>query len=125
MKKESFIRIFSSFSGLVLALLLVGCASVTVTENSPSLVTVQNSGCFLFGGIPLFSGDPDYPNKEVCNWFENTVHLETNTRLLNEAAAQRGARGYRTVVSHIDRESILWFILNRRVCRTSAELIRD
>ena len=74
------------------ALLATGCASVTVCDKGPNMVTVENDGCFLFYCIPLFSGDPDYPNQQVCNWFSNTVDLETNVRLLDEAARERGAK---------------------------------
>lgn len=110
---------------LALSALISGCASVNVANEGANMVAIQNSGCFLFSCIPLFSGDPDYPNEEVCNWFENTVKIETNIRLLEEEAYRQRARGYRNLVSHKDAESILWFILKRRVYRTSAELIKD
>ena len=110
---------------LPLALFLSGCASVTVSNDGPSTVLIQNSGCFLFYLMPLFSGDPDYPNEEVCNWFDNTVKVETNIRLLEEEANKQHTRGYRNIVSHPDDEHILWFILKRKICRTSAELIKD
>ena len=110
---------------LPLALFLSGCASVTVSNDGPNTVLIQNSGCFLFYFMPLFSGDPDYPNEEVCNWFDNTVKVETNIRLLEEEANKQHARGYRNIVSHPDEEVILWLILKRKICRTSAELIKD
>jgi len=103
-----------------------GCTSVGVTTNcGPEMVVIQNSGCFLFSAIPLFSGDPNYPNEEVCNWFENTVKLETNVRLLEEEAYKQHARGYRNITSHLDEEKLLWFILKRKIYRTSAEFIKD
>ena len=123
MKKA--IRVFAGGLALALAAALSGCASVSVSQEGRDMVVIQNSGCFLFCAIPLFSGDPDYPNEEVCNWFENTVKVETNVRLLEEEAANRGARGYRNVISHLDEEKILWFILKRKIYRTSAELTRD
>lgn len=106
------------------ALLATGCASVTVCDKGPNMVTVENDGCFLFYCIPLFSGDPDYPNQQVCNWFSNTVDLETNVRLLDEAARERGAIGYRNVVSHRDDERIILLLLKRKIFKTSAELVR-
>lgn len=106
--------------------LSTGCTSVGVTTNcGPNMVVIQNSGCFLFSAIPLFSGDPRYPNEEVCNWFENTVKLETNVRLLEEEAYTQHARGYRNITSHLDEEKLFWFILKRKIYRTSAELIKD
>lgn len=122
--KSNFLRI-SAFILLPLVLLTSGCASVSVSNEGPNTVLIQNSGCFLFGIMPLFSGDPDYPNEEVCNWFDNTVKVETNIRLLEEEAYKQHARGYRNIVSHPDDEHILWFILKRKICRTSAELIKD
>lgn len=116
-------RLFAPFCAVAL-LFAAGCASVSVCDKGADMVSIQNSGCFLFYCIPLFTGDPDYPNQQVCNWFENTVKLETNVRLLDEAATERGAIGYRNVVSHRDDEPILFLILKRKVYRTSAELVR-
>ena len=109
---------------LPLALLLSGCASVTVSNDGPNTVLIQNSGCFLFYFMPLFSGDPDYPNREVCNWFEDTVSLKTNIRLLDEEAEKQHASGYRNLVSSTYDESVLLILFKRKVLRTSAELIR-
>ena len=109
----------------LLASLFAGCASVSVDTQGANMVTVQNTGCYLFWVMPLFSGDPDYPNQQVCNWFDNTVKLDTNMRLLQETAAERNARGIRNIVSHMDDEYILWPLLKRKMYRTSAELILD
>ena len=109
---------------LALFALAAGCASVDVCNKGNDMVVVRNSGCFLFCAIPLFSGDPDYPNQQVCNWFDNTVKLETNMRLLAEEAERQGATGVRNLASHMDDERILWFIVKRKVYHTSAELVR-
>jgi len=101
-----------------------GCASVDVCTQGANTVVVQNSGCYLFYVVPLFSGDPDYPNQSVCNWFENTVKLETNMRLLNEESEKLGVRDIRNVVSHKDDDVIIWLLLKRKIFRTSAELVR-
>jgi len=114
----------SSLILLAAAGLLGGCSTVSVANQGKNMVVVQNSGCFLFCCIPLFSGDPDYPNEEVCNWFENTVKVETNIRLLEEEAERQNAHGYRNLASHKDEENILWIILKRKIYRTSAELIK-
>ena len=107
-----------------LLLALVGCASVDVTSDGLDMVVVQNSGAYLFYALPLCSGDPDYPNQEVCNWFENTVKVKTNIRLLDEEAARQGAAGVRNLASHQDEEVIFPLILKRKIYRTSAELIK-
>jgi len=105
--------------------LLDGCASITVDSQGANMVNVRNSVCLLFYCLPLFSGDPEYPNQDVCSWFENTAHADTNIRLLNEEAERQGARGVRNIASHWDDETIIPFILKQRVYRTSAELIKD
>ena len=107
-----------------LVALLAGCASVSVSDKGRDMVVVENSGVYLFCILPLFSGDPDYPNREVCNWFDDTVTLKTNIRLLDEEATRRSASGYRNVVSHLDEDSISFLLLKRKIYRTSAELIR-
>lgn len=101
-----------------------GCASVSVCNQGNDMVVVQNSGCFLFYILPLFSGDPDYPNQQVCNWFDNTVKLETNMRLLDEEARRQGATGLRNVVNHPDDDTLVFLILKRKIIRTSAELVK-
>lgn len=113
---------FACMSSLVF--LLQGCASVSVATEDRDMIVVQNSGAFLFYCLPLCSGDPNYPNQEVCNWFENTVKVETNVRLLEAEATRRGATGYRNLVSHIDDEVAIPLILKRKIYRTSAELVR-
>ena len=107
------------------ASLFTGCCSVSVSNQGKDMVLVQNDGCFLFFCIPLFSGDPNYPNEEVCNWFENTVHTSTNVKLLEEEAARQGARGLRNIVTMYDEETIITLLLKRKIYRTSAELIKD
>jgi len=109
---------------LILLSLFTGCVSVDVCNDGKDMVVIRNSGCFLFYCIPICSGDPDYPNQEVCNWFENTVKLETNMRLLNEEVEKQGARGVKNLASHRDDETLILLLLKLRVFKTSAELIR-
>lgn len=118
MKKTIFIIAAACAAGLS------GCASVDVATEGNDMVVVQNSVGYLFRFIPLFSGDPDYPNREVCNWFEDTVSLKTNIRLLDEEAEKQHASGYRNLVSSTYDESVLLILFKRKVLRTSAELIR-
>jgi len=105
--------------------LLAGCASVDVCKDGKDMVVIRNSGFFLFYFVPICSGDPDYPNQEVCNWFDNTVKLETNIRLLNEEVERQGAVGVRNLASHRDDETIVWLLLKTKAYKTSAELIRQ
>lgn len=117
------ISIISFFAALSLALAFTGCTNVRVANEGKNMVAVDNSGFFFFG-IPLFTGDPDYPNEEVCSWFTNTIKVETNIRLLEEEAARQGARGITNIVTYPDDEDILGFVFKRRLLRTSAELVK-
>ncbi|MBR2838636.1 MAG: hypothetical protein IKE55_07635 [Kiritimatiellae bacterium] len=102
-----------------------GCANIEVaTAGGADAVVVENSGCYLFYCIPLFSGDPDYPNRQVCSWFTNTVNIETNMRLLKDEMENQGALGVRNVASRYISEPIIFLLLKREVLQTSAELVR-
>jgi len=114
---------FAALTAVCLAL-ASGCTSVEVCNKGKDMVAIQNSGCFFLGFVPLFSGDPDYPNESVCNWFDDTVKVSTNIRLLNEEIEKQHASGARHIASHTDDENIFWFIFKRKICRTSAELVR-
>lgn len=122
--KKILTSIFATTLVAAMVSISTGCASVNVSNQGPNMVTVENSGCFLLYCIPLFSGDPNYPNQDVCNWFENTVKVETNMRLLEEEMANQGARGIRNIASHQDDETVLFLLLKRKIYKTSAELIR-
>jgi len=115
---------FAILATAVCLVLSSGCTSVSVCNQGKDTVVIQNSGCFLFCILPLFSGDPDYPNQSVCNWFDDTVKLETNIRLLNEEIEKQGAKGARSIVSHKVDDVYYYLILKRKIYRTSAELIR-
>lgn len=107
-----------------LAVLFVGCTSVSVsTQGGHETVMVQNSRCSLLG-LPLISGDPDYPNLEVGSWFEDTLSLETNLRLLDREVVKRGGRRSAGLHSSRDDEQLLPFLLTRSILTSSAEIVR-
>ena len=102
-----------------------GCANVEVaSEGGADVVVVENSGCYLFYCIPLFSGDPEYPNRQVSSWFTNTVTVETNMKLLEDEAERQGARGLRNIATRYIGEPIIFLLLKREVLQTSAELVK-
>ena len=102
-----------------------GCVNVEVASSGGAdSIVVENSGCYLFYCIPLFSGDPDYPNQQVCSWFTNTVTVETNMRLLEDEAERQGARGLRNIATRYIGEPIIFLLLKREVLQTSAELVK-
>lgn len=108
-----------------LALVLTGCVSVDVAKDGDNkTVVIQNNCCKLFGCLPLGSGDPDYPNEEVCSWFEDTLTLETNLTLLEQTMRKEGASGIRNLKSYRDDEQIIPLLLKRYMLNTSAEIVR-
>lgn len=114
-------------SALLLVSLLgagVGCTSVQVCTEGKDMITASNEGLFLFYAIPICSGDPEYPNEQVANWFTNTVKVKTNIKLLEEKAAECGAHGMKNLVTFHDSMPIIWLILQRKTCRSSAELLK-
>lgn len=106
------------------ALFVTGCVNVQVGTEGQELVSVTNDGIFLFCAIPICTGDPNYPNEQVANWFTNTVTVATNMRVLEEEAAARGAHDVKDVVSYMTEEKMLWFILKRKTYHTSAQLVK-
>lgn len=110
---------------LVLSLALVsGCCSYTVAAvDGRKTVYAQNNGWFLFGLIPIASGDPEYANREVCIWFCDSLTLEVNQMILDEAARKHGARGFRNLSSYTSSEPAMFFLFKRKTFNSSAELI--
>jgi len=106
------------------ALAIAGCSSVDVaTTDSRRFASVRNSGWFLFGFIPIASGDPEYVNQEVCLWCCDSLTLEVNQMILDEAARKAGASGYRNLTSYMTSEPVFLFLFKRKIFNTSAELI--
>lgn len=104
--------------------ILAGCCSYSVaTDNGRKMVYAQNNGWFLFGFIPIASGDPEYANKEVSLWFCDSLTLEVNQMLLDEAAKKHGARGFRNLSSYTTSEPVMLFLFKRKLFNSSAELV--
>jgi len=114
---------------LILLTLLVaavsGCCSYQIsTINGRTMAYAENSGWKLLALIPIASGDLEYPNQEVASWWEDTVTLENNMKLMDMAAREYGATGYRELSSYRTKESVFLFLFRRYTYHTSAELIR-
>ncbi len=108
----------------VLGALLSGCASVYVCDKGDHTVAAVNNTCwYLFNWIPVASGDPDRPNRNRTRLFSETVTLENNMKLLETAMRDRHATGLVNVNSYTTDESVLFFLLTRHACHTSAELV--
>ena len=108
----------------LLAASLCGCATVRYCDvGGKTMVDVTNTGWYLLNVIPIASGNPDAPNECSCKLFRQTTTLANNTRLLDYAMAERSATGLKTVTSYTADESVLFVLLRRHACHTSAELV--
>lgn len=120
----------------VLLACAAGCASVETsrifngvrTDNGyvpHETVSVENTGWFLFNLIPLASGNPDLPNRADWRFFQNTVTLENNLKMLDAEMARRGATRFTNVTSRTKDDFYYFFLLYRRTCLTSAVIFRE
>lgn len=116
MKKILFLTILSA--------VLTGCVGVQTADRGKDMVYVQNENLLLFACLPICSGDPDYPNDEVANWWEDTVNVKTNVRLLEEIRDERHARALANISTYPREDWIFWPFLKRNILGTSAELVK-
>ena len=101
---------------------LAGCCHTRVVSDGPhEVVEVDNACCRLFGFIPLFSGDPDYPNREVSAWFCDTLTLDVNMALLDQTLRENGYTGFKNITTYRTKETALLQLISRVVLHTSAE----
>lgn len=108
---------------IIAAALVGGCATVKVeSEAGRTMCDIENSCWYLFMCIPMGSGDPEAPNKDLCRFFRDTATLENNVRMLDYAVERKQAKGAKNVTSRFSDEKYT-FILKRTTCHTSAELI--
>ena len=107
-----------------LAAVLCGCATVRYSdEGDMAMVDIVNTGWYLLNFIPIASGDPDAPNECSCRLFRQTTTLQNNIRLLDYAVTDRDAVDVQSVKSYWTDESILFILLKRHTCHTSARLV--
>ena len=115
--------LLSCLAALTLVL-LAGCCSYDVAvDGNRKVVFAQNTGWFLLGFIPIASGDPEYANQEVSLWFCDSLTLEVNQMLLDEAARKHGARDFRNLSSYTSSEPVMFFLFKRKIFNSSAELV--
>jgi len=115
MKKSLFLAAFA---------MLAGCASVTVCRTGETMVDVENTGWYLFCALPIATGDPEHPNENFCYYFEDTVTLENNAKMLDAIAAKERAVRVDDVVSYTTDEHVFLFMLKRKSLHTSAVLVK-
>lgn len=108
----------------VLLATLCGCCNVRITQDTGrNVIEVDNTSWRLFGLFAIASGDPEYPNRDVCVWFCDSQILDVNMMLLDDAMRRNGYSGFKNISTYRTKENVL-FIFNRQKLCTSAELIR-
>ena len=100
-----------------------GCTAIRVSKVGKTMVEVENNGWLLFNFIPIASGDTDSPDSHWCKLFQNSVSLDNNIDLLDQAVRREGAIGVRDVISYTTDEHVLIILLKRHSMHTSAELV--
>ena len=109
---------------LAAASALCGCATVQFCDRGgKNMVDITNTGWYLLNIIPLASGDPDAPNENTCRLFRQTTTLANTMKLLDYAMAKSGAERAKCVTSYKTDENVLFILLKRHACHTSAELV--
>ena len=117
------------------ALFACGCTTVLKSKefgdvktdggSTPvAAVEIENSVWLLFNFIPVASGSPDHPNRNMCKLFRNTVNLPNNMKVLQSEMDQEEVTKVANLTSHYSEESYLFFLLTRRACHTSAVLVK-
>ena len=125
----------SACVGLLLAAAcLCGCSAletssdfrgVTVDRNVEpvAVVAAENSGWYLFGRLPMITGDPERPGH--VRFFHDTVTLENNVRMVAAKARLENATNIVNLTSRVhDDLAIGLFVFGRRLVVTSAVIAR-
>ena len=118
------------------ALFACGCTTVLKSKefgdvktdggSTPvAAVEIENSVWLLFNFIPIASGNPRYPNRNLCHFFSNTVNLQNNMKVLQAELEREDVSKVANLTSHYSEESYLFFLLARRACHTSAVLVKS
>ena len=103
--------------------LLGGCATVTMSRDGATMVSIENSGWYLLNFIPIASGNPTRPNSCTTRLFSKTVTLENNVKMLDNVIRDEGAVAVRDINSFTVDEHVLLILLKRHAYHTSAQLL--
>ena len=107
-----------------LAAALCGCCSYEIRkEGGKDVVLVENESFRLLGCFSIWSGDPEYPNKQVTLWFCDSLLLDVNMMLLDDAMRKNGYSSFQNISTYKTSEDML-FLFRRKKLYTSAELLR-
>ena len=103
---------------------LCGCCSYEIrNEGGKDMIKVENESFRLFGCFSFWSGDPEYPNRQVTLWFCDSLLLDVNMMILDDAMRKNGYSSFQNISTYKTTESML-FLFSRHTLNTSAELIR-
>ena len=107
-----------------LAAVFCGCCSYEIRkEGGKDVVLVENESFRFLGCFSIWSGDPEYPNKQVTLWFCDSLLLDVNMMLLDEAMRENGYSSFQNISTYKTSEDML-FLFSRKKLYTSAELVR-
>jgi len=110
-------------AAILLAALLAGCATATISRDGQTMVNIENSGWYLLNFIPLASGNPAHPNEFGCCLFSKTVTLENNVKMLERVMREEGAIGTLDLNSFTIDEHVFLILFKRHAYHTSARLL--
>ena len=103
---------------------LCGCCSYEIrTEGGKDVVLVENESFRFLSCFSIWSGDPEYPNRQVTLWFCDSLLLDVNMMILDEAMREKGYSAFQNISTYKTSEDML-FLFSRKKLYTSAELIR-
>lgn len=115
-----------------LAWMLSGCATMQTAKNFGGLtvdgaakpvatVAVENYGYYLFGALPLITGNPSYPNADTCHLFQDSVTLQNNMAMISKAVKTENGRNLANVKTVEDwTGSFSLWIFWRKTIQTTA-----
>ena len=108
----------------LLAAALCGCCSYDIRkEGGKDIVLVENESFRFLGIFSIWSGDPEYANKQVTLWFCDSLLLDVNMMILDEAMRTNGYSSFQNISTYKTSEDML-FLFSRKKLYTSAELVR-
>ena len=122
---------------LILTSILSGCATTevstefnqgTVVQNRQPLgaINAENYGYYLFGILPIVSGAPDEPNEVSLTFFEDTVTIENNQKMLNLEVEKLGTDTLTDVRHHTSwTGSFSFWIIWRQVLSSNALALKN
>ena len=111
---------------LIFSIFLLGgcCMSKVCDRGGHEMCYIENSGWKILNFIPIASGDPDFVNQNQSLWFEDTVTLDTNMKLLEREMKKHGSTAYRDIISYRSEEQVFILLLKRHTLHTSAEILK-